>query len=179
MVALNVAEAGGIPEEVLSGWRSEYGHKAEENFEAVLVGKLGVEPLKEEPSEAKAGELAKKGKIAVMRASPKEDFEKGIDFHLFNPLTGKTVSVDISVSKDPTVHMKKREREKTEGVRFLPLSARTLELAARGGERDLREIWQSVNRLLLSDALDQARSGEIQIPQERLAGIERKLAELH
>src|SRR3970040_1434624 len=159
MTALNTAEAGGIPEEVLSGWRSEYGHKAEENFETTL-GKLGVEPLKGEPEPARAEKMIAEGRIAAMRSSPKEDFEKGIDFKIFNPLTGRLVPVDISVSKDPTVHTKKREREKTEGIRFLPLSARTLELAARGGERDLREIWQSVNRLLLSDALEQARSGE-------------------
>jgi len=174
MTALNTAETGGIPEEVLAGWRSEYGHKAEENFETAL-GKLGVEPLKEKPDPAQAEKLVAEGRIAAMRSSPKEDFEKGIDFHLFNPLTGKLVPVDISVSKDPTVHAKKRDRERTEGIRFLPLSAGTLERATRGGERDLREIWQSVNVLLLSDALDQARSGEVQIPEAKLARIEQKL----
>lgn len=173
MTALTTAETG-IPEEVLSGWRSEYGHKAEESFETVLE-KLGIEPLKEKPDPAKAEKLVAEGRIAMMRSSPKEDFEEGIDFHLFNPLTGKLVPVDISVSKDPVVHAKKRDREKTEGILFLPLSARTLELATRGGERDLKEIWQSVNVLLLSDALDQARSGEVQIPQANLARIEQRL----
>ncbi|MDP1710481.1 MAG: hypothetical protein Q8L46_00865 [candidate division WWE3 bacterium] len=164
----------GIPEEVLSGWRSEYGHKAEESFETVLE-KLGVEPLKEKPDPTKAEKLVAEGRIAAMRSSPKEDFEKGIDFHFFNPLTGKLVPVDISVSKDPTIHASKRERDRNEGVRFLPLSARTLELARMGGERDLKEIWQSVNVLLLSDALDQAKSGEVQIPQAKLARIEQRL----
>ena len=177
MTALNTAEAG-IPEEVLAGWRSEYGHEIEEKFEDVLVDKLGVESLKEEPSQEKADEMAAKGQIAVMRASAKEDFEEGIDFKFFNPLTGKMVPVDVSVSKDPVVHAEKRNREIETGVRFLPLSARTVDLAARGSERDLQDIWRSVNRLLLSDALDQARSGEVRIPEAKLAGIERRLAEL-
>ena len=177
MTALTTAETG-ISEEVLSGWRSEYGHKIEEKFEDVLVDKLGVESLKEEPDQEKADEMATKGQIAVMRASAKEDFEEGIDFKLFNPLTAKMVPVDISVSKDPVVHAEKRNREIKTGVRFLPLSAKTVELASRGSERDLEEIWQSVNALFLSDALDQSRSGKIQITQAKLAGIERKLAEL-
>uniref|UniRef100_A0A832E0P8 Uncharacterized protein n=1 Tax=candidate division WWE3 bacterium TaxID=2053526 RepID=A0A832E0P8_UNCKA len=177
MTALNTAEAG-IPEEVLSGWRSEYGHKAEENFENVLVNKLGMESLKKEPDPAKVEKMVAEGRIAVMRASPREDFEKGVDFHIFNPLTGKMVPVDVSVSNDPAVHAEKRNREITTGIRFLPLSARTVDLAVRGGERDLQEIWQGVNRLLLWDALDQARRGKVQIPQAKLAGIERKLAEL-
>ena len=62
MTALNTAEAGGIPEEVLSGWRSEYGHKAEENFETTL-GKLGVEPLKGEPEPARAEKMIAEGRI--------------------------------------------------------------------------------------------------------------------
>jgi len=179
MTALNTTEAG-IPEEVLAGWRSEFGHKAEESFETVL-DRLGVEPLEENLSQEKADKMVAEGRIGARRASPKEDFEKGIDFHIFNPLTGKLVSVDISVSKDPAVHAKKRERDKTEGIRFLPLSARTLELATRGGERDTREIWQGVNTLLLSDALDLARRGEVRIPESQLARIEQKLgvAEKH
>jgi len=52
MNALNIAEAG-IPEEVLSGWRSEYGHKAEENFETAL-GKLGVETVQGDPDSRKS-----------------------------------------------------------------------------------------------------------------------------
>lgn len=167
----------GIPEEVLSGWRSESGHKAEEDFGTVL-GSLGVETLKEAPSPAQAKKLVAEGRIAAMRSSPKEDFEEGIDFYFFNPLTGKLVPVDISVSKDPEVHARKRAREREEGIRFLPLSARTLERARRGGERDQEEIWQSVNALLLSDALDRARRGEVQIPEAQLARIERRLGTL-
>lgn len=138
----------------------------------------GVEILKEEPNPQKSEKLVSEGKVALRRSSAKEDFEKGIDFHLFNPLTGRMVPVDISVSKDPDVHAEKRNRELKEGVRFLPLSARNLELAARGSERGLQEVWRSVNTLLLSDALDQARRGKVQINPAKLAGIERKLAEL-
>lgn len=177
MTALTTGEAT-IPEEVYSGWRSEYGHKIEEKVETVLVEKLGVGPLKEEPNQEKADELVAKGQIAIMRASAKEDFEEGIDFQIFNPLTGKLVPVDISVSKDPKVHAEKRNREINEGIRFLPLSAKTVELAARGGERDLKEIWQSVNALLLADALDQARRGEVQIPQAKLVRIKQRLSEM-
>ena len=173
MNALNIAEAG-IPEEVLSGWRNEYGHKAEENFETAL-GKLGVETVQGDPDSRKSDKLVSEGKIAARRSSAKEDFEKGIDFHIFNPLTGRMVLVDISVSKDPAVHAGKRNRELREGIRFLPLSARNLELASRGSERDLQEVWRNVNTLLLSDALDLARRGKVQIPEAQLARIEQKL----
>ncbi|MEX0587519.1 MAG: hypothetical protein WD159_02080 [Patescibacteria group bacterium] len=167
----------GISEEVYAGWRSESGHKAEENFEASLKN-LGVEILKEDPDPKKAEKLTTEGRIAVRRSSAKEDFEEGIDFHLFNPLIGKTVPVDISVSKDPAVHAEKRNRELRTGVRFLPLSARNLELGARGSERDIQEVWRSVNTLLLQDALDQSRRGEVSIPASQVAKIEQKLADL-
>ena len=177
MTALNPAEAG-IPEEVCAGWRNESGHKSEENFETAL-GKLGVETVQGDPDSRKSDKLVSEGKIAARRSSAKEDFEKGIDFHIFNPLTGRMVPVDISVSKDPAVHAHNPHPQLKEGIRFLPLSARNLELASRGSERDLQEVWRNVNTLLLSDALDLARRGKVQIPQERLTGIERKLAELH
>jgi len=90
-------------------------------------------------------------------------------------LTGRMVPVDISVSKDPEVHAGKRNRELREGIRFLPLSARNLELASRGSERDLQEVWRNVNTLLLSDALDLARRGKVQIPEAQLVRIEQKL----
>ena len=182
MTALNTAERG-IPEEVYAGWRetespyAESGHKAEENLLSVME-KEGVEILKEKPNAQKAEELVKGGRIAVMRASAREDFEEGIDFHFFNPLTGKLVSVDMSVSNDPDVHAEKREREREGGPRFLPLKARELELASRGSERDMNNIWRSVNALLLMDALNQARSGEVKIPEPQLARIERRLSEL-
>ncbi len=166
-----------VPEEVLAGWRSEVGHRAEENFESA-TGKLGMEILKEKPDAQKAERLVKEGRIAVLRATPTEDFEKGIDFHIFNPLTGKLVPLDISISNNSEVHAKKRERERREGIRFLPFSGRSLELASRGSERDLEELGRSVNVLLLEDALEQARKGQLQFPQTKVERIERRLQEM-
>ena len=167
MTALTTAEAG-ISEEAVAGHRTEYGHKAEENFENVLE-RLGVEPLEENLSQEDADKMVAESRVAARRTSEEEDSEEGIDFYIFNPLTGRIFPVDISVSNDIKVQQKKSEKERKEGIRFLPLSARTLELASRGGDRDLKEIRQSVSALLRSDALDQARSGEVQIPQAELA----------
>lgn len=176
MPGLSTPESG-IPEEVLAGWRIESGHKSEEDFETFLT-KQGVEELDKDPAPEKAKELVEKGRIAFRRATAKEDFEKGIDFHFFNPLTGGMVTVDISTSGDPKIHAKKREKERQGGPRFLPLKTLDLTLAARGAERNGNEIWRSVNVLLLEDALDQARSGEIGISQPQVAQIERKLEKL-
>ena len=160
MTALNIAEMGGIPEEAVAGHRIEYGHKAEENFESVLK-KLGVEPLKENLSQEEADKMVAERRVAARRTFEKEDFEEGIDFHFFNPYTGRTFPMDMSVSNDEKVQSVKRERELREGIRFLPLSARTLEFASRGADRDLKEIWQSVEAMLRSDALDQARGERV------------------
>jgi len=166
-----------VPEEVLSGWRTEYGHRAEENF-GVSLSKLGAEELKEDPPPQKSEELTAEGRIAFRRASAKEDFDEGIDFHLFNPLTGRMTPVDISVSKNPAVHAGKREREREGGPLFLPLNARDLENASRGSERAGEEVWRSVNVLLLEDALRQSRSGEVPISPPKMALIEQKLQKL-
>jgi hypothetical protein len=166
-----------IPEEVLSGWRTEFGHQAEEKFQVTLKS-MGVEVIDKKPDEEKSKKLVSEGRVAVLRASAKEDFEEGIDFHFFNPLTGKLTPVDVSVSKDPSVHVRKREKEKSSGIRFLPLNARALNLASKGSERDQTEIWHGVNTLLLEDALHQARSGKAKIPQPQVDQIERKLGEL-
>ena len=170
MSALNTAEAG-IPEEVLAGWRSEYGHKSEEDFQTFL-GKMGVEILKEMPGAQKTKELFEEERIGVMRLSPKDDFEKGFDLYLFGPLTGQPVPVDMSVSTDPAVHTKKREAERQGGPRFLPLKARVLELAAHGSERDRKAILLSVKELLRDDALDQFQRKGVRIPETRRVLIE-------
>ena len=143
-----------------------------------VLDRLGVENLKKDPDRDQAEKLVREGRIAFRRASAKEDFDEGIDFHLFNPLTGKMVSVDMSVSNNPAVHAKKREREREGGPRFLPLKARNLENASRGAERSIGEVWQGVNVLLLEDALQQAQSGEVSIPEPQMAMIERKLQKL-
>ena len=181
-MVVSTAERG-IPEEVYAGWRetespyAESGHKSEEDFQTFL-GKMGVEILKEDPDPQKVRELVAEGRIAFRRSTATEDFESGTDGYFFNPLTGKMVPEDMTISTDPDVHTEKREREREGGPRFLPLNKRELELAARGSQRDQDKVWRSVNVLLLRDALDQARSGEVRIPEAKLAGIERRLAEL-
>jgi|GEM_PF-4226171 len=169
-----------IPEAVLSGWRTEVGHRAEEDLTRILTSKLGVAEVS--PAEVEKPEttetLKKEQKIALARATARQDFEEGVDFFLFNPLAARWIRIDFSVSQDPQIHAEKRAREKREGIRFLPLPKRTVDLAARGGYEALGQIHNAVMSLIIEDTLDAAQKGELQLSPRRREVLENKLQDL-
>ncbi len=169
-----------IPEAVLSGWRTEVGHRAEEDLSKILTSKLGVEEVSPDEVEKKevAESLQKEQKVAIARATARQDFEEGIDFFLFNPLAGHWIRIDFSVSGDPRVHAEKREREERRGIRFLPIPKRTIDLAARGGYEALGQVHNAVTSLMIEDTLESAQKGELQLTPSRREALEKKLQSL-
>lgn len=172
--------AAEIPEAVLSGWRTEVGHRAEEDFAKILTSQLGVEEVS--PEEVDKPEVAetlhKEQRIALARATARQDFEQGIDFFLFNPLAGHWIRMDFSVSGDPRVHTEKRAREKHQGIRFLPLAKGTVDQAHRGGYEALGRVHNAVTELLVRDTLESAQKGELELSPRRREVLEKKLQSL-
>ena len=172
--------AAEIPEAMLSGWRTEIGHRAEEDLLMVLTSKLGVEEVSpEEVDKPEVVEtLQKEQKIAIARATARQDFEEGIDFFLFNPLAGHWIRIDFSISGDPRVHAEKKEREKHQGIRFLPIPKRTVDLATRGGYEAMGQIHNAMTSLMIEDTLESAQKGELAISPNRREALEKKLQSL-
>lgn len=169
-----------IPEAVLSGWRTEVGHRAEEDLLQIMTSKLGAKELS--PEEIMKPEvietLQSEQKVAIARATARQDFEEGIDFLLFNPLAGHLIRLDLSISGDPRVHAEKREREKTRGIRFLPIPKRTVDLAAKGGYEALEQVNRAFTSLMIEDALESARKGELSLTPSRRETLEKNLQKL-
>ena len=165
-----------VPESKLESWRTEVGHEAENKVVEVLVGRLGMEPVSSAVMEDPRVKQRLKDKGGgVVRTSAKEDFERGVDFHLFNAITSEWIPVDLTISSDPEVHAKKRARERETGVKVLALPKRTVDLASLGSEREIQKIDDRFVSLVIEDTLEQHEKGRFPLTPRQVDSLRSKL----
>ena len=116
----------------------EAGHESQKLLCKVMANKLEI-------PEVDRGAVGQELKhFAFAEATEEEEDGKGIDFWFYNAQSERWVPMDFTTSNNHVDLREKEERMKKLGGVVLKIPARTLKLAARGAERDIKAVAREI-----------------------------------